>query len=473
MHKSIWYKIAFCLLLPVTLVAQNEFKYLNHSLPESWPESDSSFEQILPGEDQWWKNFNDPVLDSILSIAIRQNYSVLMAANRITMAKANLRMEQAAYSPTLAFSGGWLKQRSSGNTSANIPRTVTDYSNIALSSSWQVDLFGSIRNRVKAQKETFAASKAEYNATMITLCAEVANAYINLREMQQELKVANQNLNSQYAVVQITEKRFETGLASKLDVSQAYSVYYSTKATLPSIETAIIQYSNTLGVLMGLYPWDVRKITDKEQPLPNYVETVGVGIPSTLLIRRPDIRSDLHQINAQAAAVGASKSDWLPQIYLKGSIGFASHDFDKLVNHNSLTYEIAPTLTWNLFQGTKLLQATRLAKAQLDELINQYNNDVLTAIQEVDNAMNSYKNSIKEIIAMKQMVSQGKETLDLSLELYKQGLSPFQDVLDSQRSLLDYENQLTQAQGGSLLNLIQLYQALGGGWYETPSTESR
>ena len=126
------------------------------------------------------------------------------------------------------------------------------------------------------------------------------------------------------------------------------------------------------------------------------------------------------------------------------------------------TYEIAPAISWNFFQGTKLAQVTRLAKAQLDESIRQFNQDVLTAVQEVDNAMNSYKNSIKQIVALREVVNQGKQTLELSLDLYKQGLTPFQNVLDAQRSLLSYENELTQARGSSLLSLIQLYQALGG-----------
>ena len=217
---------------------------------------------------------------------------------------------------------------------------------------------------------------------------------------------------------------------------------------------------------MGLYPQDVKYLMDAPRPLPDYIETVGIGIPANLLLRRPDIRSAERQVNAQAASLGASKSDWWPQVFVKGSIGFASHDIDKIANHNSLTYEIAPAISWNFFQGGKLAQATRLAKAQLDETVRQFNQTVLTSVQEVDNAMSAYKNSIKQIVALREVVNQGQQTLDLSLDLYKQGLTPFQNVLDAQRSLLSYENQLTQAKGSSLLYLIKLYQALGGGWSE-------
>lgn len=461
-----WCYAVLCLLSPVLLSAQNGQKYLERALPQTWQENSDDFQQTLPVDDHWWSNFNDPLLDSLIAVAIKQNYSVQMAADRIAMAKANLRIQQGSYSPTLGLNVGWTRQQSSGNTT-QLPQSVTQYTDASLNMNWEIDVFGSIRNRVKAQKENFAASKEEYNAVMVSLCAQVASAYINLRELQQELEVVNKNCESQLAVVKITEKRFETGLVSKLDVAQALSVYYDTKSSVPMLEAGIIQYTNSLGVLMGLYPWDVRKITETQQPLPEYIEPVGVGIPANLLLRRPDIRSAERQVNAYAASLGASKSDWWPQIFVKGSVGFASHDIDKIANHNSLTYEIAPTLTWNFFQGTKLMQATRLAKAQLDESVRQFNETVLTSVQEVDNAMSAYKNSIKQIVALREVVNQGKETLTLSLDLYKQGLSPFQNVLDAQRSLLSYENALTQAKGNSLLSLIQLYQALGGGWSES------
>lgn len=452
-----------CFLGTMGLGAQEKHGYLEKALPEAWMEEGSDFQQTLPVEDNWWRNFKDPLLDSLIEVAVKQNYSVQMAADRIAMAKASLRSAQGSYAPTFGLNAGWNRQQSSGNIS-QLPQTVTQYSSASVDMNWEVDVFGSIRNRVKAQKENFAASKEEYNAAMVSLCAQVAAAYINLRELQQEVQVVQQNCLSQQAVVQITEKRFETGLASKLDVVQAQSVYFSTKASLPMLEAGIIQYANSLAILLGLYPSDLRRVTDTEASLPEYIEPVGVGLPANLLLRRPDVRAAERQVNAQAASLGASKSDWWPQIFVKGSVGFASHDFNKLADHTSLTYEIAPTLSWTFFQGTQKIQATRLAKAQLDESIRQFNQTVLTSVQEVDNAMNSYKNSIKQIVALREVVNQGQQTLDLSLDLYKQGLTPFQNVLDAQRSLLTFQNQLTQARGGSLLNLIQLYQALGGGW---------
>ena len=331
--------------------------------------------------------------------------------------------------------------------------------------SWEIDVFGSIRKRVKAQKENFAASKEEYAAVMVSLASEVASAYINLRELQQELEVVNKNVASQEEVLKITEVRYNTGLVAKLDVAQAKSVLYSTKASIPQLEAGINQYITTLAVLLGMYPQEIRPVLETTGTLPDYMEPIGVGMPVDLLLRRPDVRSAERSVNAQAALLGASKSDW-PKIFLKGSFGYAARDLNDLVKSKSMTYEIAPSLSWTIFSGGQLVNATRLAKAQLDESINQFNQTVLTAVQETDNAMNSYRNSIKQIVALREVRNQGVETLKLSLELYKQGLSPFQNVLDAQRSLLSYENQLVQAQGSSLLQLISLYKALGGGWRE-------
>lgn len=212
MHIRTWCYAVLCLFLPITLPAQKEHKYLDHALPEAWQENDSDFQQTLPVDDQWWKNFNDPTLDSLIEVAVKQNYSVLMAADRIAMAKANLRIQQGSYSPTLGLAAGWTRQQSSGHTS-NLPQTITQYSDATLSMNWEIDVFGSIRNRVKAQKENFAASKEDYNAVMVSLCAQVASAYINLRELQQEVEVVKKNCLSQQAVVKITEKGTKQGLS--------------------------------------------------------------------------------------------------------------------------------------------------------------------------------------------------------------------------------------------------------------------
>ena len=465
MNVRAWSVSLLLFLSTVTAVGQTVNRYLNTPLPKEWEESGEVFQQTLPVDDHWWKSFQDTRLDSLIALAVDRNYSVAMAINRIAAARANLWAERGNFFPSIGLNAGWTRQETSGNTST-LPQSTDHYYDAALSMSWEIDVFGSIRKRVKAQKENFAASKEEYAAVMVSLASEVASAYINLRELQQELEVVNKNVASQEEVLKITEVRYNTGLVAKLDVAQAKSDLYTTKASIPQLQAANKQYITTLAVLLGMYPQEIRPVLETTGTLPDYMEPIGVGMPVDLLLRRPDVRSAERSVNAQAALLGASKSDWLPKIFLKGSFGYAARDLNDLVKSKSMTYEIAPSLSWTIFSGGQLVNATRLAKAQLDESINQFNQTVLTAVQETDNAMNSYRNSIKQIVALREVRNQGVETLKLSLELYKQGLSPFQNVLDAQRSLLSYENQLVQAQGSSLLQLISLYKALGGGWRE-------
>ncbi|EGF59892.1 efflux transporter outer membrane subunit [Bacteroides fluxus] len=472
MNIKSWSTALLIVCLCPAAIAQKTDRYLEKPLPQGWgtglshaiPEEDNLFSgQIPPVDDQWWKAFNDPMLDSLITVASTRNYSVLSAIDRMDMAKANLRIERGNFFPAVSLNGGWTRQQSSGNVS-DLPQSISGAYSASLNASWELDVFGSIRQRVKARRENFAASKEEYTSVMISLCAQLASAYINLRELQQELSVVANNCNTQAAVLSITETRYKTGLVSKLDVAQAKSVYYSTKASIPQLEAGINQYITALAILLGTYPQYVRPVLERAGKLPDYMEPVGMGIPADLLLRRPDIRQAGRQVNAQAALLGASKSDWLPQVFLKGSVGYSSRDMKDIAKRGSMTFEIAPSISWTLFSGTKLVSSTRLARAQLDESIHQFNQTVLTAVQETDNAMNSYRNSIQQIVALREVCNQGEETLKLSLDLYKQGLSPFQNVLDALRSLLSYENQLVQARGGSLLNLISLYRALGGGY---------
>lgn len=458
-------RLVFCMCLFLSLCgyAQQTEKYLAHQLPETWQEQDALFQQVLPKDDQWWKSFGDATLDSLITLAMNRNYSVLMAVNRMDQAKASLRITQSNYYPSFTMDAGWNRKQTSGNIGTG-PRSWNGYYDASVNMSWQMDVFGNIRQRVKAQKENFSASQEEYHATMVSLCAEVASAYFNLRQTQQELDVLRHNAISQEVVVKITEVRYTTGLVSKLDVAQAKSVYYSTLASIPTVEASIISYMNALAVLIGTYPQEVTDALQGPGSLPDYVEPIGVGIPGQLLLRRPDVRSAEKQVNAKVALLGVAKTDWLPSFFLNGSFGYASSDWKELNKRNSLTWSIAPSVTWTIFNGGERLNNVRLQKAELDETINQFNEVVLTAVQEVDNAMSAYKNSIKQIVACREMFHQAEEVFKLSLDLYKQGLTPFQNVLDAQRSLLSYEDSLVKAKGYSLICLVQMYQALGGGW---------
>ena len=433
-------------------------------LPDSWNEG-KVFNQALPVDDTWWRNFNDPVLDSLISVACNSNYSVFAAMENIKKARAAWRVAQSNLMPQFNLGIGWQRAKTSGNIASTMYNEAWEGEfSTAVSMQWQADVFGTIYMRSKAQKKLFMATEEEYNAVMVSLVANVATTYFSLRQSLAEMWVLRENVASQREILNITVARYDCGLASKLDVAQARSVYQSTLAQIPAKQATIDNYRNSLAVLLGTLPENFSGWLQEGYELPTYIAPIGTGIPAELLLRRPDLRAAERQVEANAALLGATRRDWFPQLLIGGSIGFSSDEMKTLFRSRSFTWEIAPSIKWNIFGGNDRMNATREARATLDGSIFSFNEKMLTALQEVESAMSGYRNSTTQIAALREAVNQNEETLALSLELYKQGLTPFQNVLDAQRSLLTYQNYLVQAQGGSLIYLVQLYEALGGGW---------
>lgn len=452
----------FCSIAVVT--AQEGEQYLKEPLPQGWNDGEY-FSQTLPLDDKWWQNFEDPLLDSLISVACKNNYSVLGAMENIRKARAAWRTAQGKLMPSFDLSLGWQRAKTSGNTAQSLYREAWEgqYA-AAVSMKWQADVFGIIYMRSKAQKKLFMATEEEFNAVMVSLVASVATTYFSLRQSLAEMQVIRWNVESQRAIMDIVESRYNTGLASKLDVAQSRSVYYSTKAKIPAMQAAIDGYRNAMAVLLGVYPQELYGWLDEGYALPEYMAPIEVGVPASLLLRRPDIRASERLVEANAALLGATRRDWFPSLFLTGSVGFASDKLKYLPRSKSLTWEIAPSLSWNIFSGGERTNATREARAALDQSILLFNNNMLTAMQEVENAMSNYRNSIVQIVSLREAMNQCEEVFTLSFELYKQGLTEYQNVLDAQRSLFTYQDYLVQAKGTSLIHLVQLYEALGGGW---------
>ena len=467
--------LLFIMLLPVGIALAQDGAEKGYSAPQgaatiASPQPDNwskgeLFNQTLPVDDEWWRNFNDPVLDSLIAVASNSNYSVLAAMENIMKARAAWRSAQGKLMPQFDLGIGWQRAKTSGNIASTMYTEAWEGQfSTAVSMQWQADVFGTIYLRSKAQKQLFMATEEEYNAVMISLIANVATTYFSLRQSLAQMQVLRWNAESQREVLNITIARYDSGLASKLDVSQARSVYQSTLAQIPSMQAGIDGYRNTMAVLLGTFPQELDSWLHEGYALPSYTAPIGVGIPAELLLRRPDLRAAEHQVEANAALLGATRRDWFPQLLVSGSIGFQSGEMKSLFRSKSLAWEIAPSIKWNIFSGNDRVNATREARAALDSSILSFNGKMLTALQEVESAMSLYENSITQITALREAVNQNQETLTLSLELYRQGLTTFQNVLDAQRSLLTYQNYLVQALGGSLIYLVQLYEALGGGW---------
>ena len=457
--------ILLILLIVYAFTVFGESKdYLNVPVPESWQLEQQNF-QPFPTEDAWWNTFNDPVLDTLIQKAVDNNYNLASALKRIEMANKEVGMAKANYYPSISLSGGWTKTQESGDIySYASDRMRSSYFNLGASMNWEIDVFGRVYSTVKEKKAAANVARADYDAVMISLCASVASSYMQLRTYEEELKVVKEHIESQKYVCKITEARYEADLGNMLDVTQARVVLYETESTLPTLEANVRTMKNSLALLVGEYPGEIDELLDSESGLPTYIQTVDLGVPSELLRRRPDIVEAEMTLAEYAAAIGVAKKDFLPTLSFTGDIGTSARKGSDLFGKNSLTYSVAPQLSWTLFEGLSRNYALAEAKLQMESAIDQYNLTVMTAVEEVDNALVSYASLLNAIELQTRVVAESKKSLDLSFELYRSGLTMFTNVVDGQISWLTNQNTLVEMQGEALSALVTLYKALGGGW---------
>lgn len=464
------FPLVFLLLYPFLSFAQKNIE-IDVVIPEKW-QIDSIYLTNNITHYDWWKRFNDPMLDSLIAVALANNHNLQSLSSVLEKSRLMYQQTKSAFYPSLNFDAQYNLSESSLNyyeeTSSDANRT-NGYLNAGLSASWDIDVFGKNRNNMRASKKSYLATEAGYQNEVMDLCEQVATVYFNLRSYQQQLIVANQNIASEKNILDITIARYESGLGTQLDVSQAKSVYYNTLSTLPRLDAYISQCINELAILLGTYPSTLSGTFDSINGLPNIRHIVNVGIPADVIRNRPDVRQAELTIESQAAAIGAAKADYYPKFSINGSFGYLSHDLGKFFNNESMTFQFTPTLTWNLFSGMQVRKATKIAEAQLIESIDNYNSTILNAIQEVETEMSNYANALKTIEMGQQVVEQDNKTLELSIDLYKRGLGTFTNVLDAQRTVLSDQNYLVNAWNSALLSLVRLYTALGGSW-QSPSS---
>lgn len=437
---------------------------LNDSMPERWQFSPQC-SQTLPSDDSWWKIFGDPVLDSLIERAVANNYNVASAVKRIEMAGKVVKEAASGYYPTLNATAGWTREQQSGAMESPAVSSVRSSGfSLGVDMNWEIDVFGRIREGVKAKQAAYNASKADYDAVMVSLCADVATSYMELRMCQEELRVAEAHIASQQHVVKITEARFEAELADMLDVSQARTVLYTTQSSVPSLKARIRTLENSLSILVGEYPGAMGELLTKDGNMPEYRQSVSAGVPSDLLRRRPDIMEAEMELAGYAAQIGIAKKDFLPTLTLSGSIGTSAHRADGLFGEHSLDYSVAPQLSWTIFDGMARNYRVAEARLQMESAIDQYNLTVMNAVGEVENAMANYAATLEAIELQKKAVEQSEKSTHLAFDLYKTGLTAFSNVVDGQMSWLTNQNTLVNLQGSALQQLVDIYKALGGGW---------
>jgi NodT family efflux transporter outer membrane factor (OMF) lipoprotein len=444
------------------------------TVPEKYAEGPSKQASTnLDALAEWWNNFQDPELHLLIKRAMVSNLDVKLAKARLVEARATLGNTRASKQlPTVNANGTYSHAKTSsanpqipkiGGTNSLIPSTYNSYQ-AYFDASYELDIFGGVRNKVKAARADAAASEEDLRKTLVSTLAEIARDYIQLRQYQTELQVARDNEASQKDTLRITQVRNKAGLVSDLDVANASASLASTQSSIPTLESNISQQMHAIAVLLGQNPEELTAELSTSAPLPTVASELPVGLPSELLRRRPDVREAERNVQAAAARVGVQVSKLFPSITISAQYGGQSGSAGSLLDAAARYYSIGPTIQWGLLNYPALKTNIRIYKAKRDEQVVTYQKTVLTAFQEVEDGLVAYNRERERQAVLETAVEQYRRAANIAMTKYTRGLSNFLDVLEAQRSLYNAEDSLAQSRGAVQANLISLYKALGGGW---------
>jgi NodT family efflux transporter outer membrane factor (OMF) lipoprotein len=452
----------------------------DHAAPAGWKEAQQKGVDVRSAElARWWSAFNDPLLNSLAERAVRSNLDLRLAEARIREARASRAVTASGAWPTVDVSGSYTRNRASDNAigapaqgavvapsggGANLDQNLY---RSGFDANWEIDVFGGVRRSVEAADATLEATVEDRRDVLVTLLGEVAKNYIDLRGFQRQLAVARANLKTQQDTLELTQVRFQAGLASDLDVAQQEAQVNTTASQIPTLESSLKQAVYGLDVLLGLQPGVLWNELAKEAEIPGLPPEVLVGLPSDLLRRRPDIRRAERQLAAATAQVGAATADLFPKFFLTGVAGLQSVSASDWINGGSRFWSIGPRITWPVFDAGRIRANIEIRNAQQEQALTQYEKSILNAFRDVETALVNYANEQARYRSLIEAVAANRRAVAMANELYIRGLNDFLNVLDTQRSLYVTESALAQSQATMASNLVALYKALGGGW-ESP-----
>ena len=420
----------------------------------------------------WWRSFNDPVLDKLIQTAYHQNLSLQVAGVRVMAARAILGVAIGELYPQTQQAVGDVTKNRLSQTSPTAGAGASNtywLAQTGLTASWEIDFWGKFRRAVESADSSLLASVADYDNTLVSLTSDVATSYILLRTLEKRLSIAHQNVLVQKKSLEIATARWKGGTTSKRDVEQALTVLYSTEASIPTLESELRQTQNALCVLMGMPPTDLSHMLGPKSAIPAPPVQVAVGIPADLLRRRPDIQSAEWRAAAQCAQIGVNKANLYPAFSISGSFGLQASDVAPFVlgdifNWKSRLGTIGPSFQWNLFNYGQITNQVRYQDALFQGLIITYQNTVLQAQQEVENALIAFLKAQERAQKLAGAVAAAQETVNLATLQYSEGIADFTTVLVAEQNLLSQQDSLATTMGNISGNLVAMYRALGGGW---------
>ncbi len=416
----------------------------------------------------WWRLFDDPVLNRLIESARQANPSLRIAGLRILESRAQLGIASSGMYPQVQQVGtavSYVNTRQHGGSTPSNNQDFVSYQ-AGFNLAWELDFWGRYRRGTESADAAFFSSIANQQNAQVLLNAQVTDLYFAYRTTQLRIDIARENAAIQKRSYEITERVYRSGEQSELDLQQAKTQYLATLSTIPGLQITLTKTRNALATLLGRAPDDVPELAAPVDRLPSLEPLLIRDIPARLLMRRPDIRSAAWQVAAQSAQIGIAEADFYPSISLLGSIGWSGNSLSGSPTTGNLT--AGPGLNWNIFDYGRIENNVRVQDARLQQLIEQYQNTVLQAAREIDDAAISVVKTAEKQKLLVQSVAAAKRSLELANTRYREGYADFQRVLDAQRSLFSQTESELINQGSYFNAVIGLYKALGGGWIDTP-----
>lgn len=416
---------------------------------------------------QWWQELNDPLLSELVAEALQTSLDLRGAQARLREARARRAVASADRFPSVTTTGTASRSRSSEETGGGSTR---NFFSAGFDASWELDVFGGVRRSVEAAKADLEASAASLHDTQVSLAAEVASNYVEVRSLQTRLGIASENLASQTETLQLTEWRAQAGLVSSQDVEQARSNREQTRAQIPSLDISLAEAEHRLDLLLGKPPGTLHVHLATAGELPAVPAQIAVGIPADTLRQRPDVRAAERTLAAETARVGVAEAARYPSFNLSGSIGVEALTLGALDNSGATASSLLAGITAPIFNAGRLRNQVEIQDAIREQAQVSYEQTVLTALQEVENALLALTRNGERSAALAIATESASQAAELARQRYSAGLIDFQSVLDTERNVLTVADSLASTRTDEVLALIRLYKALGGGW--PPQIES-
>jgi multidrug efflux system outer membrane protein len=461
----LWLSLA---ILSGCMVGPN-FKRPPTTMPPDWAGPTAESRPVTPADAElarWWILFDDPTLVSLIEQAVQSNLDLKQAEARMRQSRAARSVVAAGIGPTVDATGAYQRSGSAGGTNGKSEGNISNQYQTGFDAGWELDIFGGVRRAIEAADADLQAAMETRRDVMVTLTAEVARNYIDLRAFQERIAIGRRNLETQKHSAALTRQRFEAGFVGALDVANADAQVATTASQIPLLEASARQTIYSLSVLLGKDPAALVRELSPVAAIPLASPSIPLGVPSDLLRRRPDIRRAEVEIHAATARIGVATADLFPRFTISGSAGVRASDFSSWFDWASRIWSFGPSVSWNLFSMGRTRSTIEQQRALQDQSLITYQQTVLAALQEVENALIASAKEAEHYRALREAVGANRKAVELATTLYTQGNTDFLNVLDAQRSLYASEDALIQSTGSVSTNLVALFKSLGGGWSE-------